>query len=220
MKHFIHPDFFAPNVLTVSVDPAIVSDFQRLIAAPIDDAAFGVVRPSWNSDLQWISATSRKAFELFQTAFDRLGIASHVAHYLDLERQVRLYSGFLVIRSTCSEPDFHVDWEKTNNEAFTMMTPITANAADFGLLYKNMRLETVEYDYKRGEAIIFGDHFIHSTKPGRSDEPVGLLCFTFGSDKMEHWGKIRRSAGYQSRMVCRPDGKFVPTDLLPASPTS
>jgi len=37
---------------------------------------------------------------------------------------------------------------------------------------------------------------------------VVLLCFTFGTDKMEHWEKIRATAGYRSRMVRRPDGAF------------
>ena len=59
-----------------------------------------------------------------------------------------------------------------------------------------------------GEAIIFGDNFSHSTKPGRSTKPVILLSFTFGTDKMEHWEKIFRTAGYQSKLVCRPDGEF------------
>jgi hypothetical protein len=32
--------------------------------------------------------------------------------------------------------------------------------------------------------LIFGDGFLHATKPGQSDEPVVLLSFTFGTDKM------------------------------------
>lgn len=210
MKHFINPELLAPNVLTMSVDPSIVGEFEAMAEGPLDEQEFATLRPRWKSDIRWISAATAEAFNRFQSAFDRLGIAERVAPYLDLDRGVRLYSGFLVIRSNCLEPDFHVDWVKTNNEAFTLMTPISGNADGFGLLYKSLQGDVAEYDYKPGEAIVFGDHFVHSTRPGRSERPVALLCFTFGTDKMEHWDKIRATAGYQSRMVRRPDGKFVP----------
>ncbi len=208
MKHFINHELVAPNVMTVRVDRLIVAEFKPLGSDPLDETAFATARPPWNSDVRWISAVTPDAFAIFQSAFDRMGIAAHVAPCLDLDREVRLYSGFLVVRSACSEPNFHLDWVKTNNEAFTLMTPVTDNARDFGLLYKQLPGETAEYDYKVGEAIIFGDHFEHSTKPGRSPDPVVLLRFTFGTDKMEHWEKIRATAGHQSRMVRRPDGEF------------
>ncbi len=210
MKHFINPDLLAPNVMTVAVDPAVVGEFEAMGRGPLDDAHFATMRPPWNSDVRWISAVTENAFKTFQSAFDRLGIGAHAEPWLDLDRAVRLYTGFLVVRSACSKPDFHLDWDRTNNEAFTLMTPVTANAAGFGLLYKTMQGEVGVYDYKPGEAIIFGDHFVHSTKPGESAEPVVLLCFCFGTDKMEHWDKICVTGGYQSRMIRRPDGAFVP----------
>jgi hypothetical protein len=77
------------------------------------------------------------------------------------------------------------------------------------MLYKKLNGTIAEYDYTIGEALIFGDHFIHSTKPGASDEPVVLLSFTFGTDKMEHWDKILHTAGYQSNLIRQPDGEFV-----------
>ena len=41
-----------------------------------------------------------------------------------------------------------------------------------------------------------------------------FLCFTFGSDKAEHWSDIRPViGGYQSRFLCRYDGEFELTDL-------
>lgn len=209
MKHFIHPELLAPNVLTFDVEEAIVREFEPLATGPLDKREFATLRPPWKSDIRWISAVTPEAFDTFQSAFDRLAIAERVAPFLDLEQAVRLYSGFIVIRSNCQEPNFHLDWIKTNNEAFTLMTPITANAAGFGLLYRQLQGDVAEYDYKTGEAIVFGDHFVHSTKPGESEQPVALLCFCFGTDKMEHWDKIRATAGYQSRMVRQPDGQFV-----------
>ena len=208
MKHFINRDLLAPNVLTVPVDPATVDEFAPIAADHGDTNRFQAVNPPWNSDIVWVSANDEATFQLFQSAFDRLGVAAHVAPYLDLDREVRLYCGFLVIRSQCTSTDFHRDWEETNNEAFTLITPIGGNAEDFGLLYQRLDGETREYGYRRGEAIIFGDHFNHSTKPGSSDRPVALLSFTFGSDRMEHWDRISRTAGYQSALVRLPDGSF------------
>jgi hypothetical protein len=214
MKHFINQDLIAPNVMTVAVDQIIVSQFLP-IARKLDmDEDFAVVRPPWASDIRWISASSPEMFQHFEEAFRRLGIAAHVEPYLDLDREVRLYAGFLVIRGACSEPNFHTDWDRANNEAFTLIAPVSDNAQGFGLLYRKLNGEIGEYDYAPGEAIIFGDHFIHSTRPGQSAEPVVLLSFTFGTDKMQHWDRIARTAGYQSRLVRRPDGEFVSVDAV------
>jgi len=208
VKHFINEELGAANVLKVGVDPDIVREFLPLCADASERADFSTVRPSWNSDVRWISPNSAAGFAIFQLAFDRLGIAAHVEPYVDIEKAVRLYSGFLVVRSNCTEPYFHTDWAKTNNEAFTLITPVTDNATGFGMLYKTLTSKIAEYDYKVGEALILGDHFIHSTRPGASDQPVVLLSFTFGTDKMEHWHKIIQTAGYQSKLIRQPDGAF------------
>ena len=209
MKHFLDPGLAAPNVLKVAVDRDIVREFLPLARGSEPGVGYSSSHPRWESDILWISASSPETFERFENAFERLGIAAHVAPYLDLDREVRLYAGFLVTRRSCSKPNFHVDWEKTNNEAFTLITPVSDNTTGFGLLYRKLNGEIGEYEYKPGEAIIFGDHFSHSTKPGETDEPVALLSFTFGTDKMVHWDKIFRTAGYQSRLIRRPDGEFV-----------
>lgn len=212
MKHFLNPELGAPNVMTVAVDAEIVAEFATVGSPASADEEFAEFRPPWSSDISWISATSPAAFARFENAFRNLGVAAHVAPYLDLDKEVRLYAGFLVVRSECQAPNFHVDWERTDNEAFTLITPVSANTADFGLLYRKLGGDIAEYDYKRGEAIILGDHFVHSTKPGRSDEAVVLLSFTFGTDKMQHWDKILRTAGHQSRLVRRPDGQLISID--------
>lgn len=208
MKQFINPQLLAPNVVKVEIDRTIVTEFLPLCREPADPERFYTASPPWKSDVRWISAATAETFELFQSAFERLGVARHVEPYLDLDRAVRLYCGFLVARSSCSAPDFHVDWRDANNQAFTLITPVTPNSSDFGLLYKRLDGETGEYAYRPGEALIFGDHFVHSTKPGRSDDPVFLLSLTFGTDKMEHWPKIAATAAYQGRLVRRPDGEF------------
>jgi hypothetical protein len=212
MKHFLSPELAAPNVLKIPVDYGIVREFLPLASDEGREGDYATLRPPWESDIRWISASAPKAFERFEGAFRDLGVAAHVAPYLDLDQEVRLYAGFLVTRRSCSKPNFHRDWEATNNEAFTLITPVSDNAAGFGLLYRKLNGEIGEYEYVPGEAIVFGDHFIHSTKPGESDEPVVLMSFTFGTDKMVHWDKIFRTAGYQSRLVRRPDGEFVRLD--------
>ncbi|HEX8842788.1 MAG TPA: hypothetical protein VF757_10880 [Sphingomicrobium sp.] len=211
MKQFFNPELQAPNVLKVPIDSAIARELL-----PLWEGArrkFYSKAPAWKSDVQWLSARNEIDFVRFQSVFDRLGIAAHVEPYLDLDRGVRLYSGFFVIRTRCTEPDFHLDWRDTNNEAFTLLTPLSSNAAGFGLLYKKADGSIGEYEYRLGEALVLGDDFVHSTKPGTSEEPVVLLSFTFGSDKMEHWPSISRTAASQGMLVRRPDGSFERTLL-------
>jgi hypothetical protein len=215
VKHFINRDMLALNVSTFSVDPEIVARFSD--PARLAGNYSTVLPAKWHSDIEWISAADEDTFAIFQAAFEALGIAAHAAPYLDLDQQVRLYAGFLVVRSRCSDADFHVDWLSTNNEAFTCITPVSANARQFGLLYKQLTGAIAEYDYVPGEAIAFGENFAHSTKPGASDEPVVLLCFEYGTDKMEHWPNIYRTVGDQVTHLRQPDGRFVRAEGKPRS---
>ena len=192
---------------TIEVDPAIVREFLPL-ARRRPARHFSVVRPRWNSDIRWIGPRSPEGYRLFESAFRRLGIARHVASMLDLTHEPRLYAGFLVTRRQCRNPDFHVDWRDTGGQAFTLMTPASRNVAGFGLLYRDVAGDVREYDYEPGEAILFSDDFMHSTKPGASDDDVVLLCFTFGTDRMKYWDRIRATSGSQSTLLCRPDGQF------------
>ena len=205
MPHFLNRDLLAPNGLTVPVDPAVVAEFAIIDGA---DPGFAAVSPQWQSDISWVSAANEESFALFESAFDRLGLAAHVEPHLDLDKAVRLYAGFVVVRSRCEEPDFHFDWVDTGNQAFTGMTPVSVEAPGFGLLYEKLTGEVGDYEYKTGEAIVFGDNFRHSTKPGSSSAPVVLLCFEFGTDKMEYWDRIRRTVGHQSGLLRQPDGEF------------
>jgi hypothetical protein len=209
MKQFYNAELNAPNVLKVNVDASVVQELLPICGGTLDRGRFSSISPPWQSDMCWISANSARSFAEFQSLFDRLGVAAHVEPYVDFDTGVRLYCGFLVTRSVCEAPDFHVDWEDTNNEAFTLLTPVTGNCEGFGLLYRQINGEIAEYEYRLGEGLIIGDHFVHSTKPGRSDEPVVLLSFTFGSDKMIHWPKIARTAdANQAQLIRRPDGTF------------
>jgi hypothetical protein len=192
---------------TIGVDPTIVREFLPF-ARRRPSRHFSVVRPRWNSDIRWIGPRSPEAYRLFESAFERMGIPRYAQPMLDLDHRPRMYAGFLVTRRRCRHPDFHVDWRDTSGQAFTLMTPASDNIADFGLLYRDQSGEVRDYDYRPGEAVFFTDDFVHSTKPGSSDEPVVLLCFTFGTDRMKYWDQIRATSGSQSALSCRPDGKF------------
>ena len=196
-----------PRGLIVDVDPDIVRELLPL-ARRRAGRDFSIVRPRWASDIRWFGPRTKAGFDRFEDAFRRLGIAGHVAPLLDLDREVRLYSGFLVMRRHCSKPDFHVDWRGTNGQACTLITPVTGNAEGFGLLYRDEGGAVRNYDYRLGEAVLFSDEFLHSTRPGKSEADVVLLSFTFGTDQMKYWDRIRATSGSQSTLMCRPDGQF------------
>jgi hypothetical protein len=207
VKHFLNREMLAPNVATFGVDSQIVERFGEPGSLP---GNYSTIQPDkWHSDIQWISAADEDTFEIFQRAFESLGIAAHAAPYLDLHEKVRLYAGFLVVRSRSSEADFHVDWVDTNNEAFTCITPASANASGCGLLYKQLTGAIAEDRYNAGEAIAYGDHFAHSPQPEQSDQPVVLLCIEYGTDKMDRWPMIYRTVGKQVTHLRQPDGRFV-----------
>ena len=205
MKHFLDPDWLAPNAMRVPVDPAVAAGFADLVNTPLPPG-YHAERPGWDSDIRWISAAEKATFARFQAAFDALDVARHVDDYVAVDRAIRLYQGFVVVRSECAKADFHLDWEDTGNQAFTLLTPIGQPTAGFGMLFRALTGETRSYDYRPGEALIFGDQFLHSTAPGHSDQPTALLSFTFGTDRMADWPAIRRTAGYQGGLVQRPDG--------------
>ena len=132
-----------------------------------------------------------------------------------------MFTAFFVVRTSCSKPDMHEDYGRkarthARMHALTAMIPLYkeyADVPDFQLLYRDADQHTRQYRYKHGEAIVFGASFVHSTEPGSAhdaDVPHVYLCFTFGTDKPEHWPAIASTIdGYQSRVLTRPDGSMV-----------
>ena len=99
------------------------------------------------------------------------------------------------------------------------MTPLKDyTAIDFQLQYLDLDGQMQQYRYRRGEAMCFGSDFMHSTEPGSASAADGgphvYLCFTFGTDRNEYWPHIYETQGsYASRVVRKPDGEPVLTDL-------
>jgi hypothetical protein len=208
VEKFVNEEMAAPNVLRVPIDLAVTRRVGRFPRSRIGRLKYYSKGPTWRSDIRWYSPRFEHSFHRFRSIFDDLDVARHVEPFVDLAEEVRVFNCFLLVRSKCEEANFHLDWRDANNEAFTLITPLTDNFSGFGMLYKRLDGSIGEYEYKLGEAIIFGDDFVHSTKPGVADEPVVLLCFNFGTDKMEHWPNIARTAARQSLLVRRPDGQF------------
>ena len=101
-------------------------------------------------------------------------------------------------------------------EACTGEAEGAASAASKSIGAGGGRIRRQEYAF--GKAVVFGAGFRHSTEPGSSTEPGRephvFLCFTFGTDRNEAWPLIAQTIdGDQSRMLCRPDGEIVLTQL-------
>jgi hypothetical protein len=214
MKHFVNNELSAANVIKVPFDPVLLEGLRATIQKAPSESDYTVVSPPWSSDIKWISPNSIQSYKIFLAIFEGSGISQHVKPFVDFDKLIRMYTGFLVVRSQCTEANYHVDWKGTDNDAFTLITPLSDNARGFGLIYKTLDGRVAEYDYRVGEAVIFGDKFLHSTKPGQSEKPVILLSFTFGTDKMKHWPKIWESIGTQSNLVRLPNGTFLVRDIV------
>ena len=66
------------------------------------------------------------------------------------------------------------------------------------------------YTYHKGQAIVFGSRFLHSTEPGRGKDGQmhSYLCFTFGTDDGSAWPEIAQTLDTQSRVLFHPSGKL------------
>jgi hypothetical protein len=220
-KHFTNRDFLAPNVLEIDVDLELLAPLSgvcgllqrsELPKGRVDignGLNLGIKHPDWKSDIAWISQADRAGYDYFAAIFRRLGIADAVADRIEYDHQIMMYSGFYVTRRSCNSPDLHVDWIGGNNDAFTFLTPLSANCGELGLTYRTLRNELAHYDYTLGKGLIFGDHFAHSTAEGQAGENTVLLSFTFGTDRMDNWPNISKSAAKQGTFHRQPDGQFI-----------
>jgi hypothetical protein len=143
-KHFLNPDLCAANVLEIDLAAAplaaalaladrlqAVTDHDQILRLEHDGAelVLSAKRPeTWGSDISWWSADDPHSFGYFQALFDALDIAKTVEPYVDFENEICLFAGFFVIRRMCAKEHFHADWVKGNNDGFTLLAPLTANA--------------------------------------------------------------------------------------------
>jgi len=177
---------------------------------------------SKSSDLAWISVDDLATWQTFRTIFEATGVAEAVTPLVSpLHRRVQLYSSFYVVRSHCTDANWHADWPAgTGTSAWTLLAPLERyETSDFHLLYKDCKGAVHQYQYEEGEAILFGSHFMHSTEPGRARQgaaaPHAFLCFTFGSDDLSFYEDhvAPTISGYQSRIVVAADGAVRLTEI-------
>ncbi|MDB4346382.1 hypothetical protein OAA48_00875 [bacterium] len=202
---FVNNDLSAPNVLEIPFDPAMAAE----LLPELNKSDYYTVSPAWNSDIEWISNDSFRSYQVFFDCFKRLGLAKAFSPFVDCKTNLILYCGFFVRRSRCSDYNFHVDWlEGCNNNAFTLIAPLLQSESSPGLAYHDLHGSIKNYSYRADRAIVFGSGFIHSTDLGTAESPTVLLSLTFGTDKMEHWGEISKTAAIQSRLIRLPCGLF------------
>ena len=73
-----------------------------------------------------------------------------------------------------------------------------------------------QYRYRLGEAIIFGDTFVHATQVGHAPRPLGFLCFTFGDQRMtpEQWRSAEQYIEAQGPIYQTPCGALTKSAVV------
>ena len=205
-KLFFNNKLKAPNVVEIKFDFNLIKDLIK----EIDKDDLYTVSPSWNSDIKWISNNSFRSYGVFNECFNKLQLSKITKQYVEYEEKMILYAGFFVSRSTCSDFNFHHDWIKsTQNNAFTLITPLIHPKDGIDLLYTDFDGKVRKYQYEFGKGIVFGSDFLHSTEKGNSTSPSVLVSMTFGTDKMNLWEPISKTVLNQGNLVRLPNGNFV-----------
>lgn len=181
---------------------------QKAIVSDGGCRFYGLHPSGWPSDIRWWSADDEATFSKFQQLFDQVQPALAARGLFPAGG--RLYCGFFVTRSQCSQADLHVDYmEECGASAYTLMTPLDDWKGTAGqLIYRDAIGRIRCYQYKKGSAIVLGASFQHGTQPC-TDVPRAFLCFAFGSSDARDWRHIRKTVLEQSRLVRRYDGTLV-----------
>jgi tetratricopeptide (TPR) repeat protein len=212
-NNFLNKELNTSNVVEFSFDAKILDGIKKIASSTLRRDDFFCMHPKWSSDIQWESNYSFKSFKIFNDVFKKLlnndgmqVVREHIAH----KEQIMMYGGSLVIRSKCTATNFHVDWTpESGNNAFTLITPIIQPSDGVNLLFKDNEGLERQYEYEVGKCIAFGSHFLHSTEVGTSSSPTVLLSMNFGTDLMDDWDAISKTAANQGLFYRLPNGHFV-----------
>mmetsp|Transcript_156850 Transcript_156850/g.481120 ORF Transcript_156850/g.481120 Transcript_156850/m.481120 type:complete len:356 (-) Transcript_156850:69-1136(-) len=168
-------------------------------------------------DLVYVQADDESTYRRFESLFHQSGLIEKCMPIVDHSSGLRLFSCNFVVRSVVHGHNWHYDYDlQVGTDAVTLMTPVTPvheSGQGFHFLYRSLDGELQTYTYRRGEGIVFGAGFLHSSEPGESSEPWAFLCFYFGTDRQELWPSISKGLTSQTGFVCRPDGRFMRTEL-------
>lgn len=160
-----------------------------------------------DAPLLWVSNDNLTTYDVFNGFFRSLDIVDEVKQLIDFENEVVVYCGFFVVGDHLPEAKWHVDYFDGAN-AFTLIAPLFQPVSTHGdFLYRDNESIVRKYRYKRGEAIILGDRFPHTTEPyPKTSSRRVLLSLTFGTDKLEHWRVLKETVGRQSNFLVLPCG--------------
>lgn len=157
--------------------------------------------------LLWITNRTAKSYHVFERFFQQIRLEAGLKQQGITPSQVRVYSGFFVLGNRAPEPLWHYDY-RTGAQAFTLITPLFPWHPSHGhLLYQDTEQREHRYRYQQGEAICFGDGFLHSTEPyAPGPELRVLVSLTFGSKRWRDWDLIQRNIREQSHFYRLPCG--------------
>ena len=157
--------------------------------------------------LLWISNNNAHTYQLFKSFMNELNIMDDIKTLIDFDEHIEVYCGFFVVGKKMDRETWHKDYTD-GAQGYTLITPLFELEPSHGqLMYKDEAAAVKTYEYKMGEAIVFGDGFEHATQPyPESDSLRVMLSFTFGTDKVEHWDVLRETIEFQSNYMILPCG--------------
>lgn len=156
--------------------------------------------------LLWLSTNDEKTFQIYRRFFDALAIDEDIKQLVDHDQRIVMYCGFLVVGDRSPTSSWHDDYEVGAN-GYTLITPLfELDPGHGGLLYRDGDAVR-RYDYRVGEAVLFGDNFTHMTETYEATERKRVLVsLTFGTDKMKYWDVLSGTIGDQSDFMVLPCG--------------
>lgn len=157
--------------------------------------------------LLWITNRTPESYRVFEQFFQALRLETRLKAQGIQPHRLRLYSGFFVVGNRAPEPLWHYDY-RSGAQAFTLITPLFAWNPHHGhLRYQDAHQKEHSYRYQQGEAVFFGDGFLHSTEPyAPTSELRVLVSLTFGSKRWRDWDLIQRNIHEQSHFYHLPCG--------------
>ncbi|MDT8283427.1 MAG: hypothetical protein RQ982_11560 [Gammaproteobacteria bacterium] len=157
--------------------------------------------------LLWVSNNNAHTYDIFRSFMTELEIMDDIEALVDFEDHIEVYCGFFVVGKSMNRETWHKDFVDGAN-ACTLITPLFELDKSHGqLMYKDDTSTVNIYEYKMGEAIVFGDGFEHATQPYPETEVLRvMLSFTFGTDKAEYWNVLKETIEFQSNYMILPCG--------------
>lgn len=157
--------------------------------------------------LLWVTNHNLKTHGIFERFFKSLKLKVSMRDLIKYKKKLIMYSGFFVVSNRANELMWHYDY-RPGAEAYTLITPLFDWEPEHGHLnYQNKDQEVKTYPYKQGQAIVFGEGFLHSTQPYPTASKIRVLVsFTFGTDQWDSWEILKQNITEQSYFYKQPCG--------------